>query len=150
MFSGVLGRFAGTLGLGYLVLAEAGLAGAAVDQGIGESGHVARGLPHFGCHEYGGVEALDVVARLNHGPPPALLDVVLELHAEGAVVPDRSQPTVDLRGLKDETAALAQGDQLVHHGGVGHAEPGGENRGSDGPEDTRGTPWGATVKGPVP
>ena len=103
-----------------VVGAEAVLAVPAVDQRIGEAGDVARGLPHARVHEDGGVETLDVVARVDHGAPPALLDVLLELDAERAVVPHRAQAAVDLGGLEDEASALAEGDQLVHQGGVGH------------------------------
>ncbi len=107
---------------------EAVLAVPAVDQGIGEAGHVARGLPDLGMHEDGGVEPLDVVPGVDHGPPPAVLHVLLELHPERTVVPDRAEAPVDLRGLEDEPPALAEGDQLVHQGGVGHGRACGEER----------------------
>ena len=103
-----------------VVGAEAVLAVPAVDQRIGEAGDVAGRLPHPRMHQDGGVEALDVVARVDHRVPPAVLDVLLELDAERAVVPHRAEAAVDLGGLEDEAAALAEGDQLVHQGGIGH------------------------------
>jgi hypothetical protein len=53
----------------------------AVDQGIGEAGHVTGCLPDFGMHEYGGIDTLDIIAPMGHGLPPGTLDVVLEFHA---------------------------------------------------------------------
>ena len=96
------------------------LALAAVHQRIGEAGHVAGGLPDARVHEDGGIEPLDVVPGVHHGPPPAVLDVLLELDAERPVVPDRAESAVDLGGLEDEPPALAEGDQFVHQGRVGH------------------------------
>src|SRR5581483_10102835 len=73
-------------------------------QRVGERGHVARRLPHSGRHEDGGVEADDVVAVLDHRPPPRLFDVALEQHAQGAVVPRGPEPPVDLARREDEPA----------------------------------------------
>ena len=103
-----------------IIGAEAVLAVPAIHERVGEAGHVAGRLPHPGVHEDGRVEALDVVAGVDHRAPPAVFDVLLELDAERAVIPDRTQAAIDLRGLEDESAALAEGDQLVHQGGVGH------------------------------
>ena len=91
-----------------VVGAEAVLALLAVHQRIGEPGDVPRRLPHGGMHQDRRVEALDVVPGVHHGPPPAVLDVLLELHAERTVVPDRAETTVDLGGLEDESAPLAR------------------------------------------
>ena len=60
-----------------------------------------------------GVEADHVVARGDHGAPPLLLDVLLQLHAERAVVPGGAGAAVDLAGGEDEAAALAEGDDGV-------------------------------------
>ena len=119
-----------------VVGAEAVLAMPAVDQRIGEARHVTRRLPHPRMHQDGRVEPFDVVPRVDHGPPPAVLDVLLELDPERPVVPDRAQTAVDLGGLEDEAPPLGEGDQLVHHGGVGH-ESGrrGEGDGSEEPEN---------------
>src|SRR5207244_7480987 len=65
-----------------VVGAEAVLALLAVDQRIGKTGDVPRGLPHLGMHQDGRVEALDVLARVYHRAPPALLDVLLQLYPE--------------------------------------------------------------------
>ena len=103
-----------------VVGAEAVLAVPAVDQRIGEAGDVAGRLPDLRMHQDRGIEALDVVPRVDHGVPPAVLHVLLELDAQRTVVPHRAEAAVDLGGLEDEAAALAEGDQLVHQGGVGH------------------------------
>ena len=77
-------RAAGLLGalhLGQLVGPEARLAGLAVHQRVGERRHVSRRLPHPGMHQDARVEALDVVAPVHHGAPPAILDVALQFDA---------------------------------------------------------------------
>src|SRR6185436_9335432 len=50
----------------------------------------------------------------HHGFPPEVAQVVLELDAEWAVIPEAVDAAVDFRGLEDEAAALAEGDQLLH------------------------------------
>ena len=67
-----------------------------------------------GMHEDAGVEADDLVVLPHHRRPPGVAEVVLQLHAQRTVVVDRLHAAVDLGGLEDEAAALAQGDELVH------------------------------------
>jgi hypothetical protein len=62
------------------------------------------------------VEALDVVALSHDAPPPQVLEIVLELDAEGTVVPESIDPAVDVARRKDESAPRAQRDELVHPG----------------------------------
>ena len=69
-----------------------------------------RGDPDLRRHEDPGIEAHDVVAQLDHRPPPGPLDVVLELDAERSVIPHRVDPAVDLAAREDETAPLRQRD----------------------------------------
>jgi hypothetical protein len=87
--------------------------GLALDHRIAELGDVARGHPHLGVHEDAGIEPDDVVALLDHGPPPGALDVVLELDAERSVVPDGVDAAVDLGARVDEPAALREADDGV-------------------------------------
>src|SRR6476659_3431860 len=54
--------------------------GQAPDEGVGERADVAARLPYLRRHEDRGVEADDVVAELDHGAPPGVLDVALEQH----------------------------------------------------------------------
>src|SRR6185436_2471335 len=77
------------------------------------------GLPHRGVHEDGRVEPHHVAPLLDEVAPPHALDVVLQLHAERAVVPARARAAVDLAGLEDETPALGQRDDHIHR--CGHA-----------------------------
>ena len=119
VLAGLLGRLPRAGGVSELVGAEARLAGLAVDQRVGEAGDVAGGLPDAGVHQDGGVEALDVVALAHHRIPPALLDVVLQLDAERAVVPDGAGASVDLGGLEDEAPALGEADEGVEDVGAG-------------------------------
>ena len=93
---------------------EAALAGFAIDQRIVEIDDVAGCLPDARVHQDAGVEADHVAPALDEGPPPELLDVVLELDAERAVVPGVGQSAVDIRAGKDESAPLAERDDLFH------------------------------------
>ena len=97
-----------------LVGAEALLALLAVHQGVGEAAQMAGGHPGLGIHQDGGVEADVVGVLLDEFLPPGALDVVLELHAQGAVVPGVGQAAVDLGAGENEAAALAQRNDLIH------------------------------------
>ena len=60
------------------------------------------------------VQGDDVVALVDHRPPPRVLDVVLEQDAVVPVVVGVAEAAVDLRRGEDEAAALAQRHDLVH------------------------------------
>ena len=62
------------------------------------------------------VEALDVVALAHDAPPPQALEIVLELDAEGTIVPESVDPAVDVARRKDEASPRAQRYELVHPG----------------------------------
>ena len=100
---------------------ESLVTGQALGQRIAEHPDVAGGHPHRAGQDDRGVEADDVVAPGDHRPPPLLLDVLLQLDAERAVVPGRPGPAVDLTGGEDEPAPLAQADHLFETVGVGSA-----------------------------
>jgi len=112
--AGMLGGLFAALGLIELVGSKALLAGAAVDQRVREPLQVPGRLPGARVLEDRRVQRHDVVAVLDHRPPPLALDVVAQQHAVVAVVVGRAQPTVDLRGRKDEAATLAERHDLVH------------------------------------
>lgn len=100
----------------------------ALDQGVGEVLNVAGGLPDFGVHEDGGVEADDgevVALVVDHGAPPGVLDVAFEFGAEGAVVPGGVEAAVDFAALEEEAAALGEGEDFVHEGELGLGGHGG-------------------------
>ena len=98
---------------GKLVLAPAPVADDALDERVGEALDVAAGPPDLWVHDDGRVEADHVVALEDHGAPPGVLDVALELGAERAVVPGAGQASVNLAALEDEASALAEGYELV-------------------------------------
>ena len=110
----VLGRPAAALESLEVVGAEALLAGAAVDQRVGEAGEVAAGLPRARVLDDRRVERDDVVAVLDHRLPPLRDDVLLEQHAVVPVVVRVGDPAVDLGGGEDEAAPLAERHDLVH------------------------------------
>src|SRR5512132_418422 len=103
--------------LDQVVLAEALVAVAALDQRVGERLEVAGGLPDPRGHDDGRVLADHVVAQLHDRAPPGPLDVVLQLDPERTVVVARTDPAVDLARLEGEAAASGQVDDGVH--GVG-------------------------------
>ena len=100
--------------LNELVGAEALVALLAVHQRIGEAAQMAGGHPGLGVHQDGGVQTHIVGVLLHELLPPRLLDVVLQLHTQGAVVPGVGEAAVDLAAGEDEATALAQGNELVH------------------------------------
>ena len=121
----VLGRrLAGALGvlLGELVGAEALVAVACTrPAGRGTRCTWPGGHPDLAGQDHRAVEADDVLAAGDHRLPPLPLDVLLELDAQGPVVPRRAGAAVDLAGGEDEPAALAQRDDGVDLGGRGFA-----------------------------
>ena len=96
-----------------LVGAVTALAGTAVQQRVGEAGHMAGGDPDLGIHQDGGVQAHIIGAFLDKLLHPGLLDVVLELNAQGAVVPAVGQAAVDLAAGVDKPAVFAEVDDHV-------------------------------------
>ena len=97
-----------------LVGTVAGLAGLAVEQGVGEAGHMTGGYPGLGVHDDGCVKTDIVGALLNELLQPCLLDIVFELDAERAIVPAVCKTAVDLTAGIDISAVFAQGNDLVH------------------------------------
>ena len=96
-----------------LVGAVAALAGAAVHQRVAEVAHMAGGDPGLGVHQDGGIQTHIVGAFLHKLFEPRLFDVVLELDAQGTVVPAVGQAAVDLAARIDEPAVFAQVDNHI-------------------------------------
>ncbi len=97
-----------------LVGPEAFLRQLAVDQRIGEAGHVPRCAPYIRMHYDRRLQAHDVLAAVNDVAPPLVHQVPLELDAQGAVVVGRLQPAINFRRLKHKPAPLAQRHDLLH------------------------------------
>ena len=112
--------------LGVLLLqvvgAEPLVAGLALGQRVGERVDVAAGLP--GLARQDDEESRPTMSSriCTIGLPPLALDVLLELHAERAVVPGRPGAAVDLAARVDEAPALGEGDDVVDggRGRLGH------------------------------
>ena len=89
-----------------LVGAETFLGQQAIDHRIGKSGGVAAGLPDFGVHDDGGLQADDIIAPLGHDAPPVILDVALEFRAQRAVIPKAVDAAVNFGGLENKPLRL--------------------------------------------
>ena len=100
--------------LDQLVGAEALLALLAVHQRIAEAAQMAGGHPGLGVHQNGAVLSHIVGVLLHELLPPCLLDIVLQLHAQRAVVPGVGQTAVNLAAGEDEAAVFTQGDDFFH------------------------------------
>jgi hypothetical protein len=98
------------VGLDQVIRPEPLMAGLALGQRVDELGDVTAGLPYLRREYHAGVQADDVVALGDDRLPPLPLDVVLDLHAERAVVPGRPQTAVDLAGRVDDPPTLAEAD----------------------------------------
>src|SRR5262249_1482949 len=96
------------------------VAGPALGQWVHQLVDVAGRDPDLAGQDDGRVEAADGVALLDHGLPPLTAPVVLQPHAERAVVPGRPRAAVDLTGRVHEAAALGEADEGVDAVG-GHA-----------------------------
>ena len=70
---------------------------------------VTAGLPDPGVHQDGGVQPNYVVTFRYNRSPPGLLDVALELDAQGAVVPSGSEAAVHLAGLEKRNPVAWRG-----------------------------------------
>ena len=97
-----------------VVGAVARLAVAAVHFGVGERRRVSARFPDAAVHEYGCIHAERVVALLHEAFPPCALDVVLDFHSHGTVIPRIAHASVNLAAGEDDSAAFAEVDELVH------------------------------------
>ena len=75
---------------------ESPFAVAAVYERVGEGLLVPRIAQRQWMGQYRRIEAFDVVALVDHGPPPGALEVVLELHTERTVVVQALQAAIDI------------------------------------------------------
>ncbi len=120
MLPGRPGRLASAFTGVDLILSKSEFAGLALDEGIGEALDVTGSLPDSRVHQDRGIDTFHVLALVNHPAPPALLHISFELDSQRSVVPDGPGPSIDLGGLEDEAAPLAQRHELVHHIMLGH------------------------------
>ena len=112
-----LGQFKARLGapvLNELIGPEPLMAFPAVHQRIGEAAEVAAGHPRLRIHEDGGIQAHVVGVLLHEFLPPCVLDVLLQLRAERAVVPGVGEAAVDFAAGEHKAPVLAQGNNFVH------------------------------------
>ena len=75
---------------------------------------MARRAPDGGARDDARVQAVHVLAPVHEVAPPQVLDVLLELAAERAVVVEPVEAVVDLARAEDEAALAAELHDLVH------------------------------------
>ena len=100
----------------HMVRADTFVGDRALAHHVGEGVDVAAGLPDGRMHDDRGIEADDIVAVAGHRAPPGVAEVALQFRAERAVIPEATDAAVDLGGLEDEAAPLAEADDLLHAG----------------------------------
>src|SRR3569623_241198 len=83
-------------------------------QRVVEAAHMARRFPYIRVQEYGAVDAIHIVARVNEKPPPEIFYVFLERHAQRTVVEGARQAAVNLRPAIYKTPALRERNYLFH------------------------------------
>jgi hypothetical protein len=88
-----------------------------LDQRVGEDLDVTGGFPDLTRLDDGGVHTDDILAGGHHVTPPLTLDVLLELHTQGAVVPGGAGTAVDLAGREDQASALTEVDDGIDAAG---------------------------------
>ncbi len=98
----------------HFIGAHAGLALAALGEGVVKGVDVAALLEGNGRADDGTIDAFHVVALVDHRAPPGGLEVVFELDAEGAEIVQAFHAAVDVGALKDEAAALGQRYEVGH------------------------------------
>ena len=112
-----LGQFKARFGapvLNELIGAEALVALAAVHQRVGEAAEVSAGHPSLRVHEDSGIQTHVIGVLLHELLPPGVLDVFLQLRAEGAIVPGVGKAAVNFAAGEHEAPVLAQGNDFVH------------------------------------
>jgi len=62
-------------------------------------------------HDDGGIQAHDVIAMMDHRPPPGAFDVVFQLNAQGTIIEKTRIAAIDFARRKNEPASLAQRDE---------------------------------------
>src|SRR3989338_8373634 len=80
-----------------LIRAEPAFAFFALDEGVGESAHMAARLPRFRIHENGRIHAVHIITLIDEHSPPEILYIFFERDAQRSVVPRAREPAVYLR-----------------------------------------------------
>ena len=66
-------------------------------------------------HEYAGVYTHNILVQLDHGIPPILLDVALELASHLSVIVNRTQSVINLARRENESIFLGVGNQILEN-----------------------------------
>lgn len=130
MLAGAFARFLRALTRFEVIRAEASFAGVAVHFLVAEKIEVPRHFPNLRVHDDRRFESahLELARRTvlnrefvmvgDHVVPPRIADIPLQLHAERPVVPKAVEAAINLGRLKQESAAFAERNNLVHR--LGH------------------------------
>ena len=97
-----------------LVCTVTGLALLAVHERVGEAADVTGSHPCLGVHKDSGVKTYVVGALLNELLLPSSFDIVLQLNAEGTVVPCVGEAAVDFTSGIYKASAFTERYDLVH------------------------------------
>ena len=97
-----------------LVGAETLFAFLAVHERIGKTANVAGSNPDLGIHQNSGIKPNVVGAFLDEFFPPCLFNVVLQFHAQRAIVPGVGKAAINFGACENKAPIFAEGDDLIH------------------------------------
>ena len=101
-----------------LIGTQAGLAEKAITHRIGESSDVPGCLENILVRQDRSIKTEDIFPLLHILAPPVFLEIAFQLCSKGTVVPAAIEAPVDLCGLEDKAASLAETYDLLHQGGI--------------------------------
>ena len=111
---------------------------------------MAGGFPDPGVGDDRAVDSNDVSAATDRVRPPGVADIAFEFSSGGTVIPEPVDSAVNFRGLKDETAPFAKGDDFFHETGCFGVRHSGADYGMDVPGKSRQRRFSACVSGTGP
>ena len=98
----------GLVGLQQVVSAVALVGVQRLHQRVSEGSDVTGSFPDLARQDNGGIQADDILTTGDEGLPPLALDVFLQLHTQGTVIPCRAGTAVNFTTRVNEPPALTQ------------------------------------------
>ena len=90
----------------------AGVAGTAIDHGVGKTGDVTRGFPDLATANDGRVEPHHVSTTGDKKFPPQVFDFLFEFGTERAIIPSVGEPAVDVAPGVEKAATFGKANNV--------------------------------------